>query len=37
MLYKIFGFIPMFLFGVMFFLIGFVGLAVVIWLIVEGL
>ena len=30
MLYKIFGIIPMFFFGIMFFLIGFAGLAVII-------
>lgn len=32
MLYKIFGFIPMFFFGVVFFVIGFAGLAVIVWL-----
>jgi len=37
MLYKVFGFIPVFFFGIMFFLIGFVGLAVIIWLIADGL
>ena len=37
MLYKIFGLIPMVLFGIVLFLIGFVGLAVIVWLIVEGL
>ena len=37
MLYKIFGLIPMFFFGVALFLVGFVGLAVVVWLIVSGL
>jgi len=37
MLYKIFGLIPMFFFGVALFLIGFAGLAVIIWLIADGL
>jgi len=37
MLYKVFGFIPVFFFGIMFFLIGFAGLTVIIWLIADGL
>lgn len=37
MLYKIVGLIPMVVFGVALFLVGFVGLAVIVWLIVSGL
>ena len=37
MLYKIVGLIPMVVFGVALFLVGFVGVAIIIWLIVEGL
>ena len=37
MLYKIVGLIPMLFLAVMFFLVGCVGLAVVIWLVVGGL
>ena len=37
MLYKILGLIPMLFFGVALFLIGFAGLAVIVWLIADGL
>ena len=37
MLYRIFGLIPMFLFGIALFLVGFVGVAIIIWLIVSSL
>ena len=37
MLYKIVGLIPMIIFGIALFLVGFVGVAIIIWLIVEGL
>ena len=37
MLYKIVGLIPMVVFGVALFLVGFVGVAIMVWLIVSGL
>ena len=37
MLYKIVGLIPMVFFGIALFLIGFAGVAIMVWLIVSGL